>query len=129
VPWANLDDQFPKHPKVIGLTDGAFRLHVSGICYAAQYRTDGLVDIETVPLLMRRYRKGLLDELIRKGHWHDAGEGCDTDTCQPGQPGNYVIHDYLQWNRSRDAIAAERDRIHKARSDAGKKGAQARWQK
>ena len=37
MPWANFDDQFPKHPKVLPLSDAAFRLHVSGvtvICYS-----------------------------------------------------------------------------------------------
>jgi hypothetical protein len=110
MPWANLDDRFPTHPKVIGLTDGAFRLHVSGICYCAQYVTDGVIEAETVPLLMPRYRKQLLDELLRKGRWvpHPAG---------------FEIHDYLDWNRSREQIEAERERKRKA----GRKGAEKRW--
>lgn len=110
--WANLDDQFPKHPKVVGLTDGAFRLHVSGICYCAQYLTDGVVDADTVPLLMPRYRKQHLDELLTKGRWIRHGD-------------DYEIHDYLDWNRSREQVEAERER----KRTAGKKGAENRWHK
>ena len=112
MPWANLDDQFPKHPKVVRLSNGAFRLHVSGICYAAQYLTDGLIEAESVPLLMPRYRKGLLDELLRKGRWIERG-------------GDYEIHDYLDWNRSREQVEAERERKRKG----GRKGAESRWGK
>lgn len=125
MPWANLDDQFPKHPKVVPLSDAAFRLHVSGVCYVAQYLTDGLVDAETVPLLVPRYKRATLAELLRRGHWHSLGHGCDTATCPPGREGHYVIHDYLQWNRSREAVESERQR----KRDAGKKGAETRWHK
>ncbi len=37
--------------------------------------------------------------------------------------GDYHIHDYLQWNRSRADVLAERDR----KSKAGRKGAEKRW--
>lgn len=112
MPWANLDDQFPKHPKVLPLTDAAFRLHVSGICYAAQYLTDGLVEAAVVPLLVPRYRPRTLEELLARGLWlqHDA---------------IYEIHDYLEWNRSREQVEAERERKRKA----GRMGAQSRWGK
>lgn len=114
MPWANLDDQFPKHPKVLPMTDAAFRLHVSGICYCAQYETDGRIDDEMVPLLIPRYRARVLAELLDRRLWAPVAEG-------------YEIHDYLQWNRSKEAIATERERRHKQRSEAGKKGAAARW--
>jgi hypothetical protein len=112
VAWANLDDQFPKHPKIVGLTDGAFRLQVSGICHAAQYLTDGLIQPETVPILMPRYRSRVLDELVDKGLWIPDGAA-------------YTIHDYLEWNRSKAQVLAERER----RSKAGRKGADNRWHK
>jgi hypothetical protein len=40
--WVRLDDSFPEHPKVIALTDAAFRAHVRGLCYAGRFLTDGL---------------------------------------------------------------------------------------
>lgn len=110
MPWANLDDQFPKHPKTVKLSDAAFRLHVSGICYCAQFLTDGVVETEVVPLLKPRFKREQLDELLRKGQWKKHSEG-------------YEIHDYLQWNRSREQVEAERAR----KSRAGRKGAEKRW--
>lgn len=121
--WANLDDAFPKHPKALPLSDAAFRLHVSGICHAAQYELDGVLHAEAVPLLVPRYKRATLEELLRRGTWHDIGQGCGTDYCRLGVPESYVIHDYLQWNRSREQIEAERERKRKA----GRKGAEKRW--
>jgi hypothetical protein len=114
VTWANFDDQFPSHPKVIGLSDAAFRLHTSGICYCAQFRTDGIIPAATVPTLVPRYRKRSLDELLDRAIWVPRA-------------GDYEIHDYLEWNRSRAEIEEDRTRLHKVRSEAGKKGARARW--
>lgn len=123
MPWANFDDQFPKHPKVMPLSDAAFRLHVSGVCHAAAFLTDGQIGQDTVPTLVKRFRKATLDELIDRGQWHRLGEGCGTDICPTGSPDNYAIHDYLQWNRSREEVEAERERKRKA----GRKGAEKRW--
>jgi hypothetical protein len=123
VPWANLDDQFPKHPKVLPLSDAAFRLHVSGVCHAAQYLTNGVLRAEAVPILVPRFKKSTLDELLRRGQWHDLGDGCGTETCPLGVPDSYVIHDYLEWNRSREHVEEERERKRKA----GRKGAEKRW--
>lgn len=116
MPWANLDDQFPKHPKVVGLSDGAFRLHVAGICYCAQYKTDGRIDSDAVSTLVPRYKAKTLEDLLGRRLWLPVANG-------------YEIHDYLQWNRSRADIEAEQDRLHKLRSAAGRKGAQVRWHK
>lgn len=111
MPWANFDDQFPKHPKVLPLTDAAFRLHVTGICYCAQYATDGIVPAETVPLLVPRFKPRTLEELLERGLWHTHADG-------------FEIHDYLDWNRSRLQIEAERERKRRA----GRKGASRRWE-
>lgn len=116
MPFLNLDDNFSDHPKVDGLTDGAFRLHVAGMLYSSRHTLDGFVPAHRVPRLTRTYRPRYLAELMEgpKPLWLPADAG-------------YTIHDYLDWNRSREQIEADRERIRKARSAAGKKGAQARW--
>jgi hypothetical protein len=117
MPWVNLDENFPEHPKNDSLTDGAFRLHVAGICYSNRHLTDGLIAANKVTRLVPRFRQTALKELIDKGLWLRRDSiGC------------YEIHDYLQWNRSREEIESERERLRKVRSAAGKKGARARWQ-
>ncbi len=110
--WVNLDDQMPEHPKVVSLTDGAFRLHVSAIAYANRYLTDGILQVEVIGRLIPRYRKQYVDELVRRMLWLEV---------VPGQV--YEIHDFLDWNKSR----AEVEQRRQARSDGGRKGAGRRW--
>lgn len=112
MPWVNLDDAFPDHPKNDALTDAAFRLHVAGICYANRHLTDGLIPADKVTRLVPRFRTSTLKELLARGHWRHI-ESIDT----------YEIHDFLQWNRPREKVIAERER----KSKAGKKGAEKRW--
>ena len=114
MPYLNLDDNFADHPKVDGLSDGAFRLHVAGMLYTSKHMLDGFVPASRVPRLTRTYRPRFLAELMGERIWLPADAG-------------YTIHDYLDWNRSREQIEADRERIRKARSAAGKKGAKARW--
>lgn len=117
MPFLNLDDNFAEHPKVDGLTDGAFRLHVSALCYASRHLTDGLIEADRVPRLVPRFRPKYLRELLDRRMWLPSTS-----------PSGYTIHDFLEWNRSREEIQADRERMRKVRSAAGKKGAAARWQ-
>ena len=91
MPYLNLDDGYPEHRKVDALSDGAFRLHTSGLCYCAREQTDGFLFDHRVPRLVPRYRASHLDELTR-------GE----NPMWVPVPGGYQIHDYLEWNKSRD---------------------------
>ena len=100
MPYLNLDDEFTEHPKIDALSDGAFRLHVSGLRYCAKNTSDGLIPVGKVDRLKPGFKPSQLNELIRGRVWHKGGDGCGTDECLIGGPGEYVIHDYLQWNRS-----------------------------
>lgn len=117
MPYLNVDDGFPDHPKVDALSDAAFRLHVSGKCYAARVLSDGIIPAARVPRLRPRYQAQQLNELLKADVWHKGGEGCDTETCLLGAPGQYVIHDYLEWNKSREWWEAERARKAKNKAD------------
>ncbi len=114
--WVNLDDKFPEHPNNDALSDAAFRLQVAAICYANRLRTDGHIPTDRPQRLVPRFRKATLDELLTKHTWERNGDG------------GYVIRDYLDWNKTREEIETEQERIRKMRSDAGKKGAAKRWQ-
>ena len=91
--WLRLDDRFPDNPKVEMLTDRAFRLHIRGLCYCSEHLTDGGVP-RTVA---RRWGspKHFL-ELIASRIWED------------GTDGRYHIHDYLEYNPSREQVLARR---------------------
>jgi hypothetical protein len=108
-PWLRLDDEFPDHPKVVGLTDAAFRLAITGLCYSHRLRTDGFV-----PAVVLTRPQRITNELIRTGLWVPD----ETST-------GYLIHDYLNHQESR----AEIEERAKQRRAAGQKGARARWQR
>jgi len=80
------------HPKVVGLSDKAFRLWVWGLSYSQQHLTDGLLVQAAIPSRLARAK----DDLIRVQLWdrHIAG---------------FLIHDYLDWNDSRDTVLKKRD--------------------
>ena len=52
--WVRIEDRFALHPKVVGLSDGAFRLYVSGLCYANLYHTDGRISHAAALALYQR---------------------------------------------------------------------------
>jgi len=110
--WVKLDDGFPTHPKVIGLSDAAFRAHVTGICYAAQHLTDGWV-----PMTIAKQRA--IAELIGVGLWAESIAGVD-------HLDGYWIHDYLDYNPSRTDVLAERSKKQAAGRAGGQAAAKAR---
>ena len=48
---------------------------------------------------------------------HKGGEGCDTETCIVGEPGEYVVHDFLEWNKSAEWWESEKARKAKNKAD------------
>ena len=108
--WAKLDDSFPEHPKVVELSDRAFRIHVTALCYCARNLTDGHVPAPTVRAFTLG-KKAPITELVKAGVWNENGRGA------------YIIHDYLDYNPSREHVEAERAR----KQEAGREGARKRW--
>jgi len=100
VTWVRLDDRFPEHPKIVGLSDRAFRAHVTGLAYCARFLTDGYVPRGALP------PPRVLAELADAGLWTAQGHGCS-------------IHDYLDWNLSKEERAGK--------AVAGAMGAAKRW--
>lgn len=93
--WARLDDQFANHPKVVRLSDAAFRLHVAGICYCACHLTDGEIAALEVPRLVPGYRPKALAELVDRGLWER-----NDDT--------YLIRAFLEYNPSKEKVEQQR---------------------
>lgn len=88
MPYLNLDDGFAEHAKNEALTDAAFRLHVTGLCYCARELTDGFIVKNKAHRLTEGGQKAA-KELVQAGHWYDRGHA-------------YEIHDYLEWNQSKE---------------------------
>ena len=102
--WVKLDDGYPRHPKVLGLSDRAFRHDIVATCYCAEHDTDGVLPAAYVRAIPARVRA----ELIAAGKWDEVN-------------GVVMVHDYLDYNPSK----AERDATSNARSNASRK----RWSK
>lgn len=103
VTWVKIDDAFAEHPKIAGLSDGAFRTHVSAMCYAARRDTDGVIPHG----VLRLYGWGRdFDELVAARVWEEHPDGV-------------AIHDFLEFNPSREQKekdrAAARERMEQVR--------------
>jgi hypothetical protein len=104
--YIKLHDGMPGHPKVRGLSDKAFRTFVSALCYCSEYLTDGAV-VSAVARDLGNPR--VWAELTAAGLVESA-------------PGGYLMHDYLQHQRSADEVRALKEK----RREAGKRGGAAK---
>lgn len=91
--WVKLDDAFVDHPKVVRLSDAAFRAHVRGLSYCARLLTDGLIPADVAP--KKPVLRELTDESPPGPLWERDGQ-------------NYRIHDYLKFQPSREDVMRER---------------------
>jgi len=107
--WAKLSDDFWCHPSIVGLSDRAFRLHVTAICWSAALETDGQVPRSVLPIL--RGSAAAVRELVEAGLWEPDADG-------------WRIPTFLAYNPSREELEERRSR----RAEAGKRGAERRWQ-
>jgi hypothetical protein len=108
--FAKFDLGFVDNPKIIGLSDAAFRAYVESIVYARQHLTDGFVDARVIS---RKWGQGVLDELTTNDVTNPSWKSCE---------GGIQIHDF----DIHQTTKAEIQEIRKARSEAGKRGAEAK---
>lgn len=108
--WAKLDDGFADHPKVIEAGPLASWLFVCGLTYCARQLTDGFIPAGQIRKLADvDNAKELAQTLVSVGLW----EECD---------GGYMIHDYLEYNPSRERVLATRE----VRAEVGSRGGKAK---
>ena len=102
--WIRLDDNFPDHPKVITLSDKAFRTYISGLCYASRYLTDGFLAEPVVNRLDGVLSAG---ELEGVGLWRKRENG-------------WEIASYSEYQTSKEQVEAakakNRERVAKWRN-------------
>lgn len=107
--WVKLMNSLRSHPKVVGISDPAFRLFVCGLLYANEHHTDGLLGRHVVSAVVPGKRKSnrTVDELLSSGLWSESGD-------------YFEIHDYLAYQSSAAQIREKRDgtadRVRKHRS-------------
>ncbi len=104
MPYAQLDDGLFAHRKAKRTSDAALGLWVRGLTYAARYLTDGFLDETFVEDFVRgRARQRAAEELVDRGWWEPRG-------------GGYQIKDYLDYNRSRAQVEADREKARERQS-------------
>lgn len=109
-PFVCLTDEYPDNPKIVGLSDAAFRAHVELICWSNRKRQDGKIPAG----MARRYGDDVMAEL------EDAGLIDRTETGRE-------LHDYLEHNPSADEIAERMADKKKRAAVGGKKSSHRRW--
>lgn len=107
--WLRIDSGFTTHPKVAPLSDVAFRLHVTALCFCCAHLTDGHIPAglpRTWPATARGAAlRRAIGELVTAGLWEPEENG-------------WNIHDFLDWNPPAEYVRATRQ----ARQEAGKRG-------
>ncbi len=107
--WARIDDNFFNHPKVRKAGKDAVIFHMAALCHSNAFTTDGFIAEDMLELIaiqaFQRKANGLADRLVECGLW-DSIEG------------GYLIHDYLEYNYSKQQV----EEIKSKRSAAGKQG-------
>ena len=95
--WIKIDDSFPDHPKIIGLSAEAFRTHIRGLCYSGRFLTDGLVPASAVDSI---------------GNPESIAELVDSCLWIRSQiEGGYWIHDYLDHQTSKSEVEEKREAV------------------
>lgn len=111
--WVKLDDGFFLHPKMVSVSALAKILHVAALTYCAQQLTDGTVPQGATAIVASmagvRRPEAALRELVAAGLWEQT-------------PTGYAIHDYLDYNPSREQVLKERtgarERMAKRKGDS-----------
>lgn len=109
--YIRLHDGMPDHPKVVGLSDAAFRLYVEAMCWCSRHLTDGAVPVAA----MRRmggWSPESTEELTAARLFEDVNGNGARD-----------IHDYTEHQRTAEDVAEYRE----AKRVAGVAGNHERW--
>ena len=123
--YVKVHDGLPDHPKIIEAGGEAGWLYICGLAYASRQLTDGVISKR----LVRRLTDGSNPEasasaLVRVGLWHDGEHDCPK--CPEAGPDAYVIHDYLDHQRSASEVADLRAKRAAAGQRGGKRSGESR---
>jgi hypothetical protein len=99
--FAKLAHGFANDPKIVGLSDSAFRAYIEALLYSCQHMTDGFLDARIVA----RYGWAVVaDELATN----------DVEPSWVAVDGGYVIHAFCDWQMTTAA--------HEKKVEAGRAG-------
>lgn len=96
--YAQIDDGILDHPKLLDAGEDAANLFIRGIIWCNGKLTDGRITKSALQrLTMKRDAAKHAADLVRVGLWTDEGP-------------HWQVHDYLQWNDSREKVLGRRAR-------------------
>lgn len=91
--WVRIDDNFADHPKVIALSDSAFRTYITALCYSNRQLTDGFIP------------HAVYDRMGVKG---DSVELVGADLWELDENG-WQIRSYTEYQPTREKVNEKRD--------------------
>lgn len=129
--WIKIDDQFADHPKVRSVGPFGAALQVAAFCHCGKYLTDGFLSFAVAEALAQALacKFGTQDGKVwtpaltcgmvgRDAREMDWAKIMVDARLWDEAPGGYVVHDYLDYNPSKEEVLAQRA----ARSAAGRAG-------
>lgn len=123
--YVKVHDGLPDHPKIIEAGGEAGWLYICGLAYASRQLTDGVISKRLVPRLTDGSKpEASASALLRVGLWHEGEHDCPN--CPPAGPDAYVIHDYLDHQRSASEVADLREKRAAAGQRGGKRSGESR---
>ncbi len=90
--WVKIDDAFPDHPKVFTLSDLAFRVYVTALCYSGKYLTDGFIPMALASKFSNNKIKVIV-ELCNAELW-----------VEKVTENGFQIHNYLEHQASKERV-------------------------
>lgn len=113
--FIRLDLDYADHPKIIGLSDAAFRAHVTMMLYSRKYMTDGVLSKPVANRLGSQWDTDVLAEL-QSNDPHAPSLLCRDD-------GSYELHGFADMQETRAEIDARtaRNRANGAKGGRPKK--------
>ena len=96
--WFPLEETITDHPKILQVGHKGFALYVAGLCYASKHLTNGFILTPAVSSLLPDLRAQVAKVavgLVNAGLWEETS-------------GGYQVHDYLDYQRSREQVEARR---------------------
>ena len=124
MPWVRIDDGFAEHPKLAEVGPLGMALQIAALCYCNQKLTDGFIPWTTARSLLSWEFLGIPDEKGRKRYKLGISSGMVGDDVtsefvigllveagiwEETQDG-YQIHDYLDFQPSREDVLAQRQK-------------------
>jgi len=112
--FARLDLDYADHPKIVVLSDAAFRAHITLMLYARKYQTDGLINNRVANRVASEWDTDVLTELQTNDD--------EAPSLVKLSTGDYLLHGYADMNETKAEILGRQRR----NSENGKRGGRPR---